>query len=171
MIVYSSINTTRVLLHSFIYEFFGGVFNWMPCFGWYWYWILISYNCWQKLCSHHICKMFSKLTFKPINMWQTNMPLFVTWTFWLCETYLKQIKSNEDKLCNLKEIPEQISICKIFNRVQALTSWLLLVDMQKIFIEKKLALETGELVFLFCVFSGDAYFLEMEIISLIVFVH
>lgn len=65
------------------------------------------------------------------------------------------------QLFNLKEIPEQISICKIFNHVQAITSWLLLVDMQKIFIEQKLALETGELVFFVCVcvfFSGVAFF-------------
>lgn len=77
------------------------------------------------------------------------------------------------QLFNLKEIPEQISICKIFNHVQAITSWLLLVDMQKIFIEQKLALETGELVFFLCVcvffFRGCIFFLE--IISLIMFVH
>lgn len=133
MIVYNSINTTRVLLHPFIYEFI--------------YLFLLN-------------ALFRLILVLDTDLLQPLAKIMQS-------SHLQDVQ----QLCNLKEIPEQISICKIFNHVQAITSWLLLVDMQKIFIEQKLALETGELVF-FCVcvfFRGCIFFLE--IISLIMFVH
>lgn len=81
MIVYNSINTTRVLLHSFIYEFI--------------YLFLLN-------------ALFRLILALDADLLQPLAKIMQS-------SHLQDVQ----QLCNLKEIPEQISICKIFNHVQA----------------------------------------------------